>query len=155
MEFKQALEKALSDKSMLERMGKGYYLSSAVCVVSQSKTLSWTLVFSFPGSADVLNVTVSDKVRIEKGVQNPQAGNLRLDVERVRTSSSEILEKARAAVKGYNQAVTKEIITLRQEDKPVWRVVCFTASLDVIIVEYDAFTGEKISEKTDSMIRSA
>ncbi len=155
MEFQEALEKAEKNEELGERLERGYYLSSAVCITSDGeRTDAWTLIYSLPRSFDVLNVFVSGEVKVREGVQNPSASRTRLEVSEVRTSSSKILEEARRIARGYKRRITKEIISIHQEESPVWRVACFTASLDVIILEFDASTGEKILERLDSMLKT-
>ncbi|GEM_PF-6628627 len=154
MDFFQAVEKANNAMKSREKWPGDYRFSSAICVLESEELKKWTIIYSVEGDNEVINVLVSESVRMEKAKAPNFKEYKEIKFSQINIGPQEIMNKAREIVSAYNQVVTKEIIALRQEAHPVWKVVSFTNKLGVIILEFDAVTGKLLNERTESLIRS-
>ena len=151
MKFRHALKRAEENGEVKKCKQEGYFLSSGVSIVSDDKTPSWTVIYTLEGGKKVVNVMVDKTVTVSREDKelSPVSDKL-LDVSSIKFD--EVLKKARLFAGEFKKPVAKEIVSIHQEEFPVWKVVFITPALDVIVVQFNAETGEKVSSELTSLI---
>ena len=152
MKFKEAVEKAEKEQQ-LEKVKQDHYLNSGIAVIPPGslKPNEWILTYYDEKTNKVIQVVVKgEEVKFKESATPIKPTKKPLEVENIKIDSDQALQKASQELSKKNKKMTQVIITIQDDEKPLWKVNFVTNKLTLITYVIDAATGriEKEEEKT-------
>ena len=161
MEYQQAYDN-LQDDFKFKQYMKEYSnskLSHFFTMVENNIKQDWQIGYYDERSNLVGQFTISSKEIIQEPLQEPfkrpedKVGQL--DLNKVKITYEEAMEKANETLKEYPKAISTKIIVLLQniDNLDVWNVTFMTADVSVINIKINATDGNVISHNKQSLIQ--
>ncbi len=150
LKLKEALEKARESGKEKEIKEDGYYLNSGITIlpVESYEVKGWILTYYNPDDDKVIQIVVSDDIVVKEAEHPMNPTKKELDLKKIKTNVVKMLDKAKTEFLKFRKPLSQVIITVQETDKgATWKFNFITKTLEIVIIEISALTGEVISSK--------
>ncbi len=161
MEYKEAYDKLIEDFKFKQYLKENpnAKLSHFFTMAENNIKLDWQIGFYNESTNLVAQFTVNSKEIIPEPLQEPfkkpedKVGIL--DLEKVRVTYEEAIEKAKETLQEYPKASTNKALILLQSINNVnmWNITYLTMDVSTINIKINAINGEVISHQKQSLIQ--
>jgi hypothetical protein len=156
LKLKDAVAKAEKTDDIRKLRSSGFFLNSAISILQPDaeEVTEWILTYYNLKQNKVVEVVVNDALEFKEAARPIKPTKEELLLSQVKTSDSNMLEKARKEFLKFREPLSQVILSLQVDGKPMWSANFITKTLFIVTVKIDAGSGTLLGSEKNPLTRT-